>query len=645
VFAIWHAYAQIPSREFAIKAVMATQELQKRPATEINQLLMHHFLSPPTSMAEVAKRYGKAFANVDAQWLEELQSAANEQRPPPASLTNEAAEAIRHVLYSLNGPCEVPDEPIVNIEYFFDSASCDELWKLQNQVDNWILQSPLKPRHAVVLNDRDRPTSPQVFKRGNPANLGEEVPRQFVAVVTGPERKPFSTGSGRLELAQAIVDPRNPLTARVIVNRVWSQHFGAGLVPTPSDFGTRAEPPSHPELLDWLTSRFIADGWSLKKLHRRILTSEAYRQSSRAPLTATSLAKANQIDPENRLLWRMNERRLSFEEMRDSLLSAAGQLSREAGGRAGDLLSPQFTRRSLYGSIDRQFLPSTLRIFDFANPDLHIPQRSDTTVPQQALFFLNHPLVIGYAQALAKRTEGIGSDRERIQQMYRLALQRNATPIEESSAFEWIQQSSADDADDRIASNAQAWQYGFGTLDQSTHHVNFEKLPHFTGSAWQGGAAYPDAKLGWVQLTATGGHPGNDLAHAAIRRWIAPRATKVTVKSTLVHEPKQGEGVRGFVVSSRHGPLAQAAVHHGQTSLSVESLDVQAGDTLDFFADIGNKLSHNQFLWKVTIASADDSTLSFDSERDFAGHDAPRLDRWAQLAQVLLATNEFVFVD
>ena len=171
-------------------------------------------------------------------------------------------------------PCEVPDEPIVNIEYVFDSGSCNALWKLQNEVDNWMLQSP--PRHAAHAScspTATLPTTPRVFKRGNPANKGEEVPRQFVEVLAGPNRQPFAHGSGRLELAQAIIDPANPLTARVIVNRVWLHHFGAGLVRTPSDFGTRAEPPSHPELLDWLTSRFIADGWSLKKLHRRIMLS------------------------------------------------------------------------------------------------------------------------------------------------------------------------------------------------------------------------------------------------------------------------------------------------------------------------------------------------------------------------------------
>src|SRR6185436_658652 len=141
----------------------------------------------------------------------------------------------------------------------------------------------------------------------------------------GPRRTPFSLGSGRLELAHAIVDPKNPLTARVIVNRVWAHHFGTGLVRTTSDFGTRAEPPSHPELLDWLASRFIEDGWSLKQLHRRIMLSETYRQASgTGDRGQGSGARPATVDPENRLLWRMNERRLSFEEMRDALLASSG---------------------------------------------------------------------------------------------------------------------------------------------------------------------------------------------------------------------------------------------------------------------------------------------------------------------------------
>jgi len=651
VFAAWQAYAKLPPGEFAAQASQIAARLLAAPPGQVNRLIARQFsAAPPASLAEVARRYGEAFARVNAQWRAELAAAASEQRPPPLGLADDAAEALRRVLYSEDGPCEVPDEPIVNTEYLFDSATCNELWALENQVENWILQAPPERRYAIVLNDRRRPTTPHVFKRGNPANLGDKVPRQFVSVLAGPQRQPFSRGSGRLELARAIIDPQNPLTARVIVNRVWAQHFGAGLVRTPSDFGTRAEPPSHPELLDWLTSRFIEDGWSLKKLQRRIVLSDTYRQSSLGPTDPAARARAGRLDPENRLLWRMNEHRLSFEEMRDSLLTAAGRLDRTVGGRPGEPFSPEFRRRSVYGRIDRQFLPSTLRVFDFASPDLHTPLRSETTVPQQALFFLNHSLTIGSAQALAERTAAATSAEERIQQMYRLSLQRTATPGEVRSASEFVQAASSDDSPEErspgAAARQLAWQYGYGAFDESSQRVSrFDKLPHFTGAAWQGGAAYPDGKLGWLQLTAAGGHPGNDRDHAVIRRWTAPRDTRVAIQSTLIHEPKQGEGVRGFVVSSRLGLLAKAAVHQGKAELKVAAIDVKAGETLDFVADIGSQLGYNQFLWKARIAAVDEPDIRFDSQRDFSGPNAWQLGSWEQLAQVLLASNEFSFVD
>jgi hypothetical protein len=351
------------------------------------------------------------------------------------------------------------------------------------------------------------------------------------------------------------------------------------------------------------------------------------------------------VDPENRLLWRMNERRLSFEALRDSLLAASGKLDRTVGGKAGDLFSPQFARRSLYGSIDRQFLPSTLRMFDFANPDLHIPQRSETTVPQQALFFLNHPLAVGYAQSLAARTADAATPEARVQQLYQHTYQRPPTSGQMQAALGFIRLAEQDKAG-VIPPTVHAWQYGFGAYDEKAQRVtSFEKLPHFTGSAWQGGPAWPDGKLGWAQLTAAGGHPGNDLAHAAIRRWTAPRDMQIRVQSTLVHEPAEGEGVRGFLVSSRGGLLHEAKVHHGQAEFNVATLDVKSGDTLDFVADIGNKLSHNQFLWRAAITALDDPNLVFDSVRDFQNQGQSRLTAWEQLAQVLLSANEFVFVD
>ena len=178
----------------------------------------------------------------------------------------------------------------------------------------------------MVLNDAPRPTDPHVFVRGNPGRAGKAVPRQFLKVLSGAERKPFTHGSGRLDLARAIADPRNPLTARVLVNRVWMFHFGTGLVATPSDFGLRSDPPSHPELLDLLALDFIRSGWSIKSLHRRIMLSSVYQQTSGA------IAASETRDPNNRLLWRYPRRRLDFESMRDALLAVSGHLDETMGG-------------------------------------------------------------------------------------------------------------------------------------------------------------------------------------------------------------------------------------------------------------------------------------------------------------------------
>ncbi len=250
---------------------------------------------------------------------------------------------------------------------------------------------------AMTLAEEDKPFDPYVFLRGQQGNHGPQVPRQFLGVVAGPERKPFANRSGRMELAQAIVSPANPLTARVIVNRVWSHHLGSPLVKTPSDFGLRADPPTHPELLDWLSSELIAHGWSLKWLHRELMTSSVYRQAS-----------ASSPDPENRLLSRMNRQRLDWESLRDSLLFASGRLDRSLGGPATEILKPPFSnRRTIYGFIDRQNLPLTLRNFDFASPDTHTPSRFVTSVPQQTLFLRNSPFLIELSRTLAGRTRDL----------------------------------------------------------------------------------------------------------------------------------------------------------------------------------------------------------------------------------------------
>ncbi|MCS7023135.1 MAG: DUF1553 domain-containing protein, partial [Gemmataceae bacterium] len=212
----------------------------------------------------------------------------------------------------------------------------NELSNLRKRVEEFKATSPAAPPRAMVLTDASKPVQPRVLLRGNPNNPGEPVPRQFLRVLAGPNRQPFQHGSGRLELAQAIASRDNPLTARVMVNRVWMHHFGQGLVRTPGNFGLRGEPPSHPELLDYLAAEFMEHGWSVKYLHRLILLSNTYRQSSIAD------AASWQADPDNRWLARWGRQRLEFEALRDALLAVAGRLDRQIGGPAVDLTKKPF---------------------------------------------------------------------------------------------------------------------------------------------------------------------------------------------------------------------------------------------------------------------------------------------------------------
>jgi mono/diheme cytochrome c family protein len=325
------------------------------------------------------------------------------------------------------GPNPVEKLPPEKFDRLLNRADRDKLRGLVKKVESFQANSPAAPPRAMALADAPQPVRPHVFLRGNPGNPGPEVPRQFLAVLAGPNRKPFRNGSGRLDLAKAIADPQNPLTARVFVNRVWALHFGKPLVGTPSDFGVRSDPPTNPELLDYLADRFVKDGWSIKQLHHLILLSDAYRQRS------DDRPDCAKIDPEDRLVWKFNRQRLDLEALRDSMLTISGKLDGTMGGPSVDLLAQPFIpRRTVYGFIDRQNLPGLYRTFDFASPDTHAPQRYTTTVPQQALFLMNSPFAVQQAKAVVARPDVAGtSQRElRIEALYRLLYGRPPTAEE-----------------------------------------------------------------------------------------------------------------------------------------------------------------------------------------------------------------------
>jgi hypothetical protein len=331
------------------------------------------------------------------------------------------------------------------------------------------------------------------------------------------------------------------------------------------------------------------------------------------------------------------------------MMAASGDLDRRPGGKPAEAFKPPYLkRRSLYGKVDRQFVPGVLRVFDFANPDLHIPQRNETTVPQQALFFLNDPFILDRTRAVADASAAVSAPRDRIRALFRMTLQRDPSDDEITESLALIGAAAPDLPS--APPTAADWNYGYGTLDEKAQRLSaFTALPHFTNGAWQGGPAVPDPKIGWVYLNATGGHPGNDKNHAAIRRWTAPRAMSLAIRSTLTHEPKAGDGIRGFVVSSRVGLLGSATIHATSIELNVATLKVEAGETIDFLVDIGSGLNSDQFLWDINLTDTqpdrEKPAASWNAKSDFPADTSLPLTAWEQLAQMLLCSNEFLFVD
>lgn len=303
---------------------------------------------------------------------------------------------------------------------------------------------PGAPVRAMALVDKPTPKDSFVFVRGEPTNRGPVAPRKFLTVLSYGHDEPFKDGSGRLELARRIASRDNPLTARVFVNRVWQWHFGDAIVRTVSDFGTRSEPPSHPEMLDWMATWFMDNGWSVKKLHKLILLSATYQESSVA--NERGLTE----DPTNQWHWRANVQRLDFESIRDTLLTLGGKLDRDMNGRpfalasssasnrykgmVSDGLVPKTSpdRRTVYAMIDRNAMPDMFGTFDFANPDMSTGERILTTVPQQALFLMNSPFVVEQVKNLLAREDfpKAGVDEDKVRFIFRTALQRQPTDQE-----------------------------------------------------------------------------------------------------------------------------------------------------------------------------------------------------------------------
>lgn len=284
---------------------------------------------------------------------------------------------------------------------------------------------PKSETHQQIVFYPDQPRDLPVFIRGNVTAPGQIVARRFLEVLSEGEPKPFKRGSGRLDLANEIASDNNPLTARVFVNRVWMHHFGEGLVDSPSNFGTTGSAPTHPQLLDDLAVRFMESGWSIKELHRQIMLSATYRQSS-FPRDAKL---SERVDPENRLLSHFNRQRLDAEAYHDTLVVAGGNLDPRMGGPSGDIDSPDFRRRAIYAKISRQSISQFLQVYDFPDPTIHSERRAETTTALQQLFVMNSEFAQQQAIRLASLVDGKSAD-AKIRELYHLLFGREPNPAE-----------------------------------------------------------------------------------------------------------------------------------------------------------------------------------------------------------------------
>jgi hypothetical protein len=356
------------------------------------------------------------------QRIAELRKREAGLRSAITNPTLREGDPLAALLYSRESPIWFP---IHDIYFYLSRKDKDAFRGLVNQLDGIAVKHKSAASRAMVMVDSEVLYEPVIFQRGDPGQRGAPVPRRFLKALSKPDRKVFSNGSGRLDLANAIASPENPLTARVWVNRVWMHHFGEPLVADPSDFGLRTERPVQHELLDVLAATLIENGWRTKPLHELIMTSQAWQCGSRIPKTA-QMARQLETDSTNQFLWHANRRRLDLEQMRDTLLAVSGRLDETMFGRPLLITDPKNDRRTIYSFVERQNIPDIVQTFDSASADTSTSRRVTTTVPQQALFAMNSTFVTAAAEALADHTQA-GSIEERIQQLYRRVLGRPAT--------------------------------------------------------------------------------------------------------------------------------------------------------------------------------------------------------------------------
>ncbi len=427
---------------FAWNQIVRTGKAPENLSTHYQRFQILNDLPLKQRLTKAAQLYGELFADVEKDWQALQKSEAGKKE---TSLADAEREAIRTVLTDPEGPFAIPEDHEKHYKKEIQTLLTEQRKAKKN------LEKALPKYPTAMAVSEQKPENIKVHLRGSHFTLGKEVPRQFLRIIEGEDQTPIDDQqSGRLKLAQWLTSGKHPLTARVMANRIWRWHFGKGLVRTPDNFGKLGERPTHPELLDWLAVQFVEKKWSIKSMHRLIMLSSTYQMSTRYD------PKMAAIDPENRLLWRMNRRRLEAEAIRDSILAVCGKLDYEMGGsllnvenrkyvtstRNVDPVVYRTNRRSVYLPIVRSALYEVLQAFDFADPSVLSGDRTHTTVAPQALFMMNSDFIMQHTKDFANEIihEAHLDEPAKVNRIYERIFSRPATVMEKKQAINYINQ-------------------------------------------------------------------------------------------------------------------------------------------------------------------------------------------------------------
>ena len=581
------------------------------------------------------------------RWLTEMDAAADDAARSAlcAALADEwiaAAEGGELAQLSAKGGCPL-NYGVDRVHEFMDVEDGNRRRERLSAMSKLMAEHPGSPPRAMSLGDAAQWGKAVVFERGNPANRGETFDRQWLSFLGGGK---FEDGkSPRLSLAEKIADPANPLTARVIVNRVWAWHFGAPLA-DPGDFGPQTPRPDLLPLLDTLAVAFQQKGGSIKELHRLLLTSKAFR------LAAAGAAENDSIDQANTMFWKWNRRRLDFETMRDRVLATSGVLdTRGTGGRSVRLEEAgSDVRRSVYAFVDRYALPGTFVSFDLPHPDHHSAKRVETTVPQQALYFLNGRLVLRQAARLSSDAafKGLPDDRTRIHWIYQKLFRRAPSDEEMQVAQDWI--GSANPADYAPPLGGY-WEVRHGP-DEGKPSADLSPFPIFADNVWKITPDPSTSPIRWLNAGARGGHAS--ARHTMVMRWRSNGAGKVRMTGQLTRTQKGGN-ILAWRIDGKGATLAEARLSpDASVDIAGTWIDVKPGDTMDFVLRAPDGDACGNVNWTLRIEGRESESQPVGEVGDFTRQfptsndpipGAASADPWADLIQMLWASNEFHFID